>query len=47
VARIGVGSNHPDKTNFGVRIQQGIVDQQYTTARVYCVFKLKKWKIPE
>ena len=47
VARIGVGSNDPDKTNFGVRIQQGIFDQQYTTARVYCILKLKKWKIHE
>ncbi|MDA9312226.1 hypothetical protein N8371_04080 [Vicingaceae bacterium] len=47
VARIGVRSNDPDKTNFGLRIQQGIIDQQYTTARVYCILKLKKWKIPE
>tara|TARA_R110000868_G_scaffold50189_1_gene160641 strand:- start:1390 stop:2307 length:918 start_codon:yes stop_codon:yes gene_type:complete len=47
VARIGIGSNNPEKTNFGVRIQKGIFDQQYTTARVYCILKLKKWKLPE
>ena len=47
VARLGIGSNNPDKTNFGVRFQQGIFHQQYSTVRVYCVLKLQKWNLKE
>ena len=47
VARLGIGSNNPDKTNFGIRFQQGIFHQQYTTLRVYCILKLKKWNLTE
>ena len=42
VARLGIGSNNAEKGNYGIRLQQGIFHQQYTTVRIYCVLKLKK-----
>ena len=45
VARLGIGSNNAEKANYGIRLQQGIVHQQYTTVRIYCVLKLKKWNL--
>ena len=42
VARLGIGSNNAEKGNYGIRLQQGIFNQQYTTVRIYCVLKLKK-----
>jgi hypothetical protein len=47
VARLGIGSNHAEKANYGIRLQQGIFHQQYTTIRVYCVLKLKEWNVIE
>ncbi|MFT5667411.1 MAG: hypothetical protein ACI9DK_001605 [Vicingaceae bacterium] len=47
VARLGIGSNNAEKANYGIRLQQGIFHQQYTTIRVYCVLKLKKWNVIE
>jgi hypothetical protein len=47
VARLGIGSNNAEIANYGIRLQQGIFHQQYTTIRVYCVLKLKKWNVIE
>jgi hypothetical protein len=47
VARLGIGSNNAEIANYGIRLQQGIFHQQYTTIRVYCVLTLKKWNVIE
>lgn len=47
VARFGISSNDKNKTNYGIRLQQGIFHQQYTTIRVFCILNLKKWNLIE